>query len=97
MLAPSSPRRKRDRAENPGPPAQKSTVDIQHPSNARSLTHLEITIPTNEMSKAIGLLNTLGAISIKSGDEYLAVVCLDDHRLGQKADFRPHLPLVLTW
>jgi hypothetical protein len=86
-----------ERGDKTGQEGQRHVSDVAHSSQVGDLTHLEITLPTSEMSEEMRILSRVGSLEIRPGTEYLAVVYLDGWRQGREADFRPGLPLVLKW
>lgn len=63
----------------------------------RSVSHVKITTTANPLSEVIKVVNSADRVSVVSGEEHLMQITLDDSRQGMSKDFRPELPLVVSW
>jgi len=63
----------------------------------KSVSLVEVFVPTNEPSETLRQLDFVDRLAIKTGREHLIVLTLDDHKEGLSKDFRPDIPLVIQW
>jgi hypothetical protein len=78
----------------PGAEPQK----VEHSAGLREITRVEMLSPcTDSLSPALTAVVSAGLIRMRTGKEYLIEVGFDGESLGQAADCRPTLPLLLRW
>ena len=72
---------------------------LAHPGGFREITRLCITLPgpMPALSGAARALQEAGVVGFVPGQAHLAEIELDHGRAGQRADFRPVLPLRFQW
>jgi hypothetical protein len=71
---------------------------LNHPANLREITRVEIVSPATitPSTELQAVLNT-HIVKLRSGTEYCIELGFDGEVQGQQADFRPGLPLILSW
>ncbi len=78
-------------------PADKAQPLI-HRAGFREVTRVTLTLPGQlPLSEALQGVVDAGLISIQSGQEYWLEIGFDHQLQGQHRDFRPALPLTLSW
>ena len=71
---------------------------FQHPNGARRITNLVVIAPDIDgLPPSAQFVNDSGAVSMRAGNEWLAVLTLDNGAQGQRRDLRPALPLVVHY
>jgi hypothetical protein len=71
---------------------------LDHRAGFRELTALRIFSPHPAGRSSVMLAaEQTGAVSFHEGPEHLAEIGFDGERQGQRADFRPALPLIICW
>lgn len=64
----------------------------------REITRVEIVSPTDDRpSPEFQSVLDVSPIALRLGTEYCIELGFDGERQGQKADFRPGLPLMMSW
>ena len=78
-------------------PAEK-TQPLNHHLNLREVTRVELISPAaNRPSPELHAVVKTGQVKLRAGDEYCCELGFDGEQKGQQVDFRPHLPLVMSW
>jgi hypothetical protein len=78
-------------------PAQKAQP-LDHPVGLREITRVELVSPeANRPSPELQALVAIDRVELKLGDEYCIELGFDGEVQRQHVDFRPELPLVLSW
>jgi hypothetical protein len=71
---------------------------LEQGAGFRELTALRIFSPHRVTASAVmQAVGQTGAVAFHQGSEHLAEIGFDGERQGQRADFRPGLPLVVYW
>jgi hypothetical protein len=65
-----------------------------HPSGVREMTSLVLEGPSPPESPAAVALSEKGILRYRQGPDYVLTIELDHGQQGQRADFRPNLPLI---
>ncbi len=75
----------------------RSPIHLGRPG-LHAVTNVRIGMPGPwPASDAIGWAQLSGLLSFERADAFQLTLTLDDSRTGDRADLRPHLPLVLEW
>jgi hypothetical protein len=74
--------------------AQRERWFTEHPSGIREITRLTLTTPTPLRSDASRKIIESGVLAARTGAESLLEIEFDGHRRKERADFRPHLPVI---
>jgi hypothetical protein len=69
----------------------------EHPNDVREVTGLTLITPAPLTSPTSQRVIELGILSTRTGTESLLEVEFDNHRQHQRADLRPHLPLIMEF
>lgn len=71
---------------------------LDHPAGLEEITAVGITLPHREVvSPALRAMGEIGSISFVFGGEHLLEIGFDHGAQGRAADFRPMLPMVVTF
>ena len=71
---------------------------LAHRAGLREITAVRLTVKIERpYSTALGEVEKLNRFSISSGPDHLIELGFDGELQGERADFRPELPLVFTW
>ena len=71
---------------------------LVHPKGVVEIMGLRITLPRGKpISGVVHALQRAGVVSFESGNDHLAEIEFDHASQGQRADFRPLLPLRFRW
>lgn len=71
---------------------------LAHPNGLREITSIRLTTPnTEEFSAPAVCANGMLGFEIAFGSEHLVTIGFDAEPQGRKHDFRPELPLVISW
>ena len=74
--------------------AQRERWFIEHPIGVREITRLTLTTPTPLRSNASQKIIESGVLATQTGVTSLLEIEFDSHRRQERADFRPHLPVI---
>ena len=74
--------------------AQREGWFIEHPIGVREITRLTLTTPMPLRSNASQKIIESGMLATRTGGTSLLEIEFDGHRRDERADFRPHLPLI---
>jgi hypothetical protein len=78
-------------------PAQRSQP-LEHRFGLRQITRVELIGPwQSPLSAELQALVTIPPVRLRHGPAYAVELGLDDESRGRQADFRPGLPLLLSW
>ncbi|MBE9013405.1 hypothetical protein IQ250_24740 [Pseudanabaenaceae cyanobacterium LEGE 13415] len=78
-------------------PVEKSQP-LDHGIGLREITRLELVSPTaNKLSPELQAVVNTKQIKVREGAEYCIELGFDGEVQGQQVDFRPGLPLIVTW
>lgn len=78
-------------------PFIKPHVRKTHPASFKTLTQITIHTPKGAGSAVLKTLDKADRLSILHSDQHLMTMTLDNHRRGERHDFRPHIPLVILY
>jgi hypothetical protein len=71
---------------------------LEHGVGLREITRVEIVSPVkNNPSRELQAVIDTNQIKLRVGEEYCVELGFDGELQGQKVDFRPGLPLILSW
>jgi hypothetical protein len=76
---------------NPGVPRPQPT------RNAQTMSEIVISTPSTDTEGVLALVSQADRLSVRSRQEHLMEITLDDHKSGRTEDFRPAMPLILRW
>ncbi|MGJ3251684.1 MAG: VOC family protein [Elainellaceae cyanobacterium] len=76
---------------NPGVPRPRP------PRNAQTISEIVISTPSTDTAGVLALGSQVDLLSMRSGQEHLMEITLDDHDSGRTEDYRPAMPLILRW
>jgi len=62
----------------------------------KSLSEVQITVPSSQMSHTLQSIQTTNRLKIELGREHVAKLIVDDGRKGLSKDLRPTLPLIIS-
>lgn len=65
--------------------------------NPQAMTEIVICTPSTDTEGVLELASQCDRLSMRSGQEHLMEITLDDHGLGRTEDYRPAMPLILRW
>jgi hypothetical protein len=75
-----------------------STEPTDHPIGIRNLSGLEIWYPTYaRRSSVMQAVSDLGVVAFGTSHEYLMGMSFDNDAAGRSSDFRPEIPLTISW
>jgi len=74
--------------------AQREEWFTAHPIGVREITRLTLTTPTPLRSNASQKIVESGVLATQTGATSLLEIEFDGHRRKERADFRPHLPVI---
>ena len=78
-------------------PPQKAQP-LEHPIGWQEVTRVELVRPTaNPPSPALQAAIATDEIGLRVGAEYWVELGFDGEAQGQRVDFQPELPLVISW
>ena len=78
-------------------PAEKSQP-LEHPVGFREITRVELVSPAaNNPSPELQAVIDTNQLKLRLGSEYCIELGFDGEMQGKKTDFRPELPLILSW
>jgi hypothetical protein len=78
-------------------PAEKSQP-LEHPVGLREVTRVELVSPAaNNLSSELQAVTATDQVRIRVGTEYCVELGFDGEGQGQRVDFRPGLPLIMSW
>jgi Glyoxalase-like domain len=78
-------------------PTEKSQP-LDHGVGLREMTRVELVTPAaNRLSPELQAVINTGQIKVRGGTEYFMELGFDQEQQGKQADFRPELPLTLSW
>ena len=71
---------------------------LEHPNGLRNITSIRITTPhADTLSSPAVAANGIISFEFAAAREHLAVIGFDEESKGRRHDFRPQLPLVVSW
>ena len=70
---------------------------LEHSSGFRQITGVRIVSPSLQETSITHAMTRAGVISAKIGSEHLLELEFDGCRQAKAMDFRPELPLALSW
>jgi len=74
--------------------AQREEWFTEHPIGVREITRLTLTTPISLRSSASQKIVESGVLATQTGATSLLEIEFDGHRRKERADFRPHLPVI---
>jgi len=74
--------------------AQREEWFTEHPNGVREITRLTLTTPMLLRSEASQKIIESGVLATRTGAISLLEIEFDGHRRKERADFRPHLPVI---
>jgi hypothetical protein len=77
---------------------QEKRQALEHSAGLNEITRLELIAPNaHQPSPELGALMSAGLVQLRQGAEYVAQLGFDGEIHGKTRDFRPVLPLILSW
>ena len=71
---------------------------MEHTPPLKEITRITFVSPhAGSHSAALEAVSRVGLMRVAAGSEYFTELGFDGELQGQKADFRPHLPLAFCW
>jgi len=70
---------------------------FEHSKGLKEITSVQIILPAANLSEAAVAANELANVEVIGGEEHLLILGFDYELLGCSHDFRPELPLKLSW
>lgn len=77
--------------QDPGVPRPQPT------RNAQTISEIVISTPSTDTEGVLALASQADHLWVRSRQEHLMEITLDDHKSGRTEDFRPAMPLILRW
>lgn len=78
-------------------PAEKSQP-LNHAVGLREMTRVELVSPAaNTLSPEMQAMINTNQVKVRLGTEYFVELGFDGEQQGKQADFRPELPLSISW
>ncbi|MBW4541889.1 MAG: VOC family protein [Myxacorys chilensis ATA2-1-KO14] len=78
-------------------PAEKSQP-LDHAVGLREITRVELVSPAaNSLSPEFQAVINTNQVKVRVGTEYFVELGFDQEQRGEQADFRPELPLIMSW
>jgi hypothetical protein len=76
---------------NPGVPRPQPTC------NPQTISDIVISTPATDTAGVLARVSQVDRFAVRSGQEHLMEITLDEGALSRTEDFRPALPLILRW
>lgn len=71
---------------------------VKHGCGFREISRVEVASPNEDgVSMELKTVMDAGFLSVRTGNEYLMEIGFDHEVQGKRKDFRPYLPLILSW
>jgi hypothetical protein len=77
--------------QDPGVPRPQPT------GNPQMISEIVISTPSTDTAGILAQISQVERLSVRSGQEHLMKIILDEGALSRTKDFRPALPLILRW
>ena len=79
------------------PKINEEPPQLSNAETFKSITHINIETKATPLSEELIKIHSSDRLSIKSSQQHLMQITLDEGARGLSKDFRPLMPLVLSW